>query len=174
MDAIKLARCALFAAGMALCAWIAIPLPPVPITLQSFALLLCLQLLGGKYGSITCLVYLLLGALGVPVFSGFRGGLGALLGPTGGYLLGFLLTALCYWAITARLGSRLPVRIAAGCVGLLLCYGFGTVWVLIYTAGAGTVSIWTALGQYVLPFLLPDALKLAAAVSLAQRLRRFV
>ena len=85
--------CAIGAALIAVCAWISIP-AEVPFTLQTFAIFAVCGLLGGRRGTVSVLVYLLLGAVGLPVFSGFRGGLGALLGTTGGYILGFLALAL--------------------------------------------------------------------------------
>ena len=120
------------------------------------------------------LVYLLLGAAGLPVFSGFRGGIGALLGATGGYLLGFLLTGLVY-----RLFEHLPrrpwLRAAALVLGLALCYAFGTAWfVKVYTAASGPISVAAALGWCVFPFLLPDGVKLALAMLLARRIRPLI
>ena len=78
--------CSLFASLTAVCAWIAVPLPGVSFTMQTFAVLLCLGILGGKWGSVSILLYLLLGIVGLPVFTGFRGGAAALLDPTGGFL----------------------------------------------------------------------------------------
>ena len=87
---------ALFVAVMAICSWVSIP-SAVPFTLQTFAVFCALCLLGGKRGTIAILVYIALGAIGLPVFSGFSGGIGILLGTTGGYIWGFLLTGLLYW-----------------------------------------------------------------------------
>ena len=89
MKARNLARCALFVSLMAVCAWIGLPLPPVRFTLQTLAVMTALGLLGAKWGAVSVTVYLLLGLGGLPVFSGFRGGPGVLLGITGGYLWGF-------------------------------------------------------------------------------------
>ena len=86
----NMALCGLFTAVLAICAWISVPMGDTVITLQTFGIFLTLRLLGGKRGTVTVLVYLLLGAIGAPVFSGFRGGLGALLGTTGGYIFGFI------------------------------------------------------------------------------------
>ena len=85
---------ALFAALLCICAWISLPLGALTFTLQTFAIFLALLTLGGKWGSVSILVYIFLGAMGLPVFSGFQGGLGALFGPTGGCIFGFMLTAL--------------------------------------------------------------------------------
>ena len=123
----ELARAALFAALIAICSWISIP-TAVPFTLQTFAVFLALGVLGGKLGTLSVAVYLLLGAVGLPVFAGFQGGLGALLGATGGYLAGFLLTALTVWGAERRLGKSAPVFLASCLLGLALCYLFGSVW----------------------------------------------
>lgn len=165
----NMARCALFTALLCVCSWIAIPLPPISLTLQTFGIFLALGLLGGKWGSAACLTWLLLGAAGLPVFSGFRGGLGMLLGTTGGYLWGFLLTCLVYWLMTTLFGGK--ARILAMILGLLCCYGCGTVW---YSFGYlnGAASLLPALAQCVLPYLLPDAIKLLLAHRLTNRLQR--
>lgn len=169
-----LALCALFAALIAVCAWISIP-ATVPFTLQTFAVFAALGLLGGKRGTVAIVVYLLLGAVGLPVFSGFQGGIGALLGTTGGYLLGFLLSGLIIWAMEARFGDKTRVFIVSAVLGMLVCYAFGTVWYLVvYARTKGAVSLATVLGWCVVPFLLPDAVKIALAVLLRGRLKRHV
>lgn len=102
-----MALIAAFAAVITVCAWISVP-AAVPFTLQTFAVFLAVGLLGGKRGTIAVAVYILLGAVGVPVFSGFNGGLGALLGITGGYILGFLAAAAVMWGLTSVLGGSVP------------------------------------------------------------------
>lgn len=169
-----LAGTGLMAALIVLCAWLTIP-TVVPFTMQTFAIFLAVGLLGGKLGSLSVGVYLLLGAVGLPVFSGFRGGAGALVGVTGGYLLGFLLIALVMWLGEHLWGDSMVVFILSAIVGLAVCYAFGTAWyLLLYTRNTGPVSLWVVLAQCVFPFLIPDALKLALAVALRQRLRRVV
>lgn len=169
-----LALCALFAALIAVCAWISIP-ATVPFTLQTFAIFAALGLLGGKRGTVAVAVYLLLGAIGVPVFAGFQGGIGALLGTTGGYLLGFLLTALIVWGMEARFGSKTGVFLLSAVLGMLVCYAFGTAWYLVvYALTKGAISLATALGWCVVPFLIPDAVKIALAVLLRGRLKRHI
>ena len=158
----KLTRCALFAAMMALCAWIGIPLGHTVFTMQTFGVLLALGILGGKRGTISILCYLLLGAAGLPVFSGFRGGIGAILGPTGGYLWGFLATGLVFWLLEKW------SRPAAMVAGILVCYACGTIWYMTYTGGA----LAAVLAQTVLPYLIPDALKLVLALRLTKRLKK--
>ena len=104
---VDLAYIALFAVLMAVCAWITIPIPKpfVQFTLQTFAVFMALITLGGRRGLYVTVVYLLMGAVGVPVFSGFRGGLSVLLDTTGGYIIGFVASALVYWANPCRWSS---------------------------------------------------------------------
>lgn len=103
---------------MAICAWISIP-TAVPFTLQTFAVFLVTGLLGLKCGTLSVLVYLLLGAVGLPVFTGFKGGIGALLGTTGGYLVGFVFIALTVGLLTKFLGRSLPVLICSMALGMI-------------------------------------------------------
>ena len=166
----ELARAALFAALIAICSWISIP-TAVPFTLQTFAVFLALGVLGGRLGARAVGVYLLLGAVGLPVFAGFSGGLGALLGATGGYLLGFLLTALTVWGAERLWGRSAPVFLASCLAGLGLCYLFGTVWfAAVYASSSGPVGLAAVLGWCVAPFVLPDLAKLALALALRRRL----
>lgn len=171
---LDLAYIGIFTAIITVCSWISIP-TAVPFSLQTFAIFLALLLLGGKNGFFAVCAYLLLGAVGVPVFTGFKGGIAALVGNTGGYLLGFLLLAGLYWLMSAHCGDTLLWQTLALAGGLLLCYAFGTAWFMfLYIKANGAVSLLTVLGWCVFPFLLPDAAKLAFALFLAKKLKRFV
>ena len=171
---VDMAYIALFAVLMAVCAWITIPMT-VPFTLQIFAVFAALVTLGGRRGTYAVVVYLLLGAVGLPVGAGFQGGLGWLLGTTGGYIVGFLCIALIYWLMTAKLGESLPVSIAACVLGLAVCYVFGTIWfIAVYARTTGPVGVMTALGWCVFPYVIPDLLKLVLAVTLSQRIKGFL
>lgn len=171
---VDLAYIALFAVLMAVCAWITIPMT-VPFTLQIFAVFAALVTLGGRRGTYAVVVYLLLGAVGLPVGAGFQGGLGWLLGTTGGYIVGFLCIALLYWLLTAKLGESLPVVIAACVLGLALCYAFGTAWfMMVYARTSGPVGVMTALGWCVFPYIIPDLVKLVLAVLLSRRVKQFL
>ena len=163
---------ALFAVLLAVFSWTTIPFA-VPFTLQTFGVYVALMLLGGKKGTIAIALYILLGAVGVPVFSGFKGGVGALLGPTGGYIFGFLATGLVYILMEKRtFRFRAPVSLA---IGTILCYAFGTIWfVIVYSGKVGPISGWTALLKCVIPFILPDAAKLALADLVSRRVKKFV
>lgn len=169
---LDLAYIALFAVLMTVCAWIMIPFA-VPFTLQTFAVFLTLTTLGGRRGLYAIAVYLLLGAVGLPVFSGFQGGLGILLGTSGGYLLGFLASGLMYHLLTRTWGTSIRmIRLACG-VGLLTCYAIGTLWFWgIYAKGSADVPNLFLL--CVIPFLLLDFLKLALALWLAPRLQKYM
>lgn len=171
---VDLAYVALFAVLIAVCAWVSIPMT-VPFTLQTFAVFAALGILGGRRGTFAVVVYILLGAVGLPVFSGFQGGLGALLGTTGGYILGFLGSALLYWGITRWLGSKPMVMAAAMVLGLLLCYGFGTAWFLqVYAKTSEAVGVMTALSWCVFPFVIPDLAKLGLALLLSRRVGKYL
>lgn len=165
---------AMFAVIIAVCSWISIP-TTVPFTLQTFGIFCAVGMLGGKRGSLSVLVYILLGAVGIPVFAGFSHGIGALLGATGGYIVGFLLLAMAYWLITSLFGEKLPVMIAAMVLGLILCYAFGTVWfMIVYTKNNEAIGLWTALTWCVFPFIIPDLLKMALAILLTKRVGKYV
>ena len=165
---------ALFTALLAICAWITVPFT-VPITLQTFAVLTTVGMLGKKRGTICVLVYLALGACGLPVFSGFKGGLGSLLGTTGGYLVGFVFTALISGFLIEKSGDSAVKMYISMVIGVLVCYAFGTAWFyFVYTNGTGPVGIITILSWCVFPFLLPDAAKIALSVFIVQRLRKVV
>lgn len=165
---------ALMAVIIAVCSWISIP-TTVPFTLQTFGVFMAVGLLGGKKGTISVLVYILLGAVGVPVFAGFSSGIGVLLGTTGGYIVGFLLSGLVYWAMTAAFGEKLPIMIIAMVLGLLVCYAFGTAWfMIVYAKNTAPIGLMTALGWCVFPFIIPDCIKIALAVVLTKQLKKYV
>jgi biotin transport system substrate-specific component len=161
---------ALFAVLIAVCAWIAIP-AAVPYTLQTMGLFLTMGLLGGRRAALTVTVYLLLGMIGLPVFSGFRGGLGVLLGITGGYLIGFLFAALVYWLITAKRSGHFLTMIFGMIAGLLVDYAFGTAWFMLFYAQAyGAIGLSAALSMCVIPFVIPDLIKLGIAAAAVKTL----
>lgn len=169
-----LASVAMGAALIAVCSWISVPslLPSMaPFTMQTFAVCLVAALFGRRLGLWTVAAYLLLGAVGAPVFAGFKGGVAGLLGTTGGYLVGFLFTALAVGSAVDRLGRRIPVLALSMAWGILLCYAFGTAWyVLVYARTSGAVGVGTALARCVVPYLIPDGIKLSLAALLTRRL----
>lgn len=165
---------AVFVALMAICAWISFSVP-VPFTLQTFGVFVTVGILGGKRGSLSILIYLLLGAIGVPVFSGFRGGIQALLGATGGYIIGFLLSALAMWGMEKLLGKKTWALALSMVLGLLVCYAFGTIWfMVVYAQNSGAIGLMTALGWCVFPFIIPDIIKIALALLLTKTITHAV
>ena len=161
---------AIFAVLIAICSWISIP-TTVPFTLQTFAVFLAVGVLGGKRGTLSILIYLLLGAIGVPVFAGFTGGIGIVLGTTGGYIIGFLFSGLIMWAMEQLLGKKTWVLALSMVLGLLVCYAFGTAWfMVVYAKQAGAVGLLTALGWCVFPFIIPDIIKIVLALVICKRL----
>ncbi len=159
---------------IAVCSWISIP-TTVPFTLQTFAVFLAVGVLGGRRGTFAVLVFILLAAVGLPVLAGFTGGLGILLGTTGGYILGFLFSALLYWAITKALGEKTAVMAAAMVLGLVVCYAVGTAWfMVVYARANGPVGLTAALGWCVFPFIIPDLAKIALAMALTRVLKPHV
>ncbi len=169
LKTIDLVYIGLSAALIAVCAWIAIPLT-VSVTLQTFAICLICGLLGWKRGVLAVIVYILLGMVGLPVFTGFKSGIAAITGPTGGYIVGFILTALIIGIAADKLGQKLWVNILFMTIGILVCYLFGTIWFMI----AYKVTFLSALASCVIPFLLPDAVKIILAALLVNRLKRFI
>jgi len=163
----------LAAALISICAWITVPLT-VPITLQTLGICLVAGLFGAKRGTLSVLIYILLGAIGVPVFSGFKGGIGVLFGATGGYILGFIFTALIVGIVSEK--SEKLWAIALAMLGaVLVCYAFGTAWfAYIYAKNNTPQSLATILGWCVFPFILPDIIKIAIAAVLTKKLKRFI
>lgn len=162
-----IAMVALMTVMICLCSWINISLfTVIPFTMQTFAIYCTLLLLGGKRGNIAMLLYILMGTAGLPVFSGFNAGFGALLGPTGGFILGFLLCTLLYWLLEKHMNHILLLAL-----GTLLCYAFGTFWfVKVYSFGGSPISVGAALMSCVIPFIVPDAAKLALAAVISRRI----
>ena len=168
----RMTRIALCAALLAPCAWLSVPTQP-PFTMQTFGIFLTLLLLGAKDGTIAIGLYILLGALGVPVFSGFNGGMGALMGPTGGYIVGFLLICLIFGLLCGK-GAGLWLKALALLLGLAVCYAFGTLWfVKVYGDMKGPISTLSALSMCVFPFIVPDLAKLALALWAEKRLEKY-
>lgn len=165
---------AVFAVIMAICSWISIP-ATVPFTLQTFGVFIAAGVLGGKRGTLSVLVFILLGAVGIPVFANFSGGIGVLAGPTGGYIIGFLFSALVMWAMEKLPGKKSIMQIVSMVVGLVVCYAFGTAWfMVVYGKANGPVGLVTALGWCVFPFIIPDLIKIALAYVLSRKLRKYV
>lgn len=164
----------IFAVLIAISSWISIP-AAVPFTLQTMGIFTTIGILGGKRGTEAVLVYMFLGIIGIPVFSGFQGGIGVLFGNTGGYIVGFLFSALLMWGMEKLFGRNRIVLVISMIAGLLVCYAVGTVWFMtLYTRNSGSVGIWAVLSWCVFPFVLPDLGKIALSMVLTRKLGRMV
>lgn len=171
---LDLAYIGLFAALIAVCSWIQIPLT-VPVTLQTMGICIAAGLLGIKRGTISILVYIILGLIGVPVFAGFSAGPGVLFGMTGGYIIGFIFTALIVGLMVKLLGKKVWVYVLSMVLGIAVCYAFGTAWfMVIYTRDVEAISLAGALGMCVTPFIIPDIIKIAVATLICTRLNKYV
>ena len=170
MKTIDMTYVALFSVLIVICSWISVP-TAVPFTMQTFAVFLAVAVLGGKRGTLTVVLYLLMGAAGLPVFSGFMGGVGRLFDITGGYMLGFLLAALFMWLMERIFGKRNVVLALSMVIGILICYVFGTAWfVCFYGQSGGLTAVSTVLITCVLPFVIPDAIKICLVMVFRKRL----
>jgi len=157
----------LFAALTAVGAFLAIPIGPVPIVLQNMFVYLAGLLLGARWGLASVGVYLLAGACGLPVFAGGLGGLGRFIGPTGGYLIGYLPAVFLIGKISERVQPRMGYDVLAMICGTLVLYACGVSWLKIVSGMPPAKAL--AVGMY--PFLIGDALKIAAAAVIAKALR---
>ncbi|MCI8893487.1 MAG: biotin transporter BioY [Lachnospiraceae bacterium] len=176
MTTAELVTIALVAAILCILAPISIPVgfTPIPITLGWFAVVMAGIVLGGKKGTVCVLIYILLGAAGLPVFSGYSGGFQKILGPSGGYLWGYLFLAWltgCFAEMGGRNLAQMMRRTAVGAVlGAVICYAFGTVWMGVQLHMTPMEALWAG----VIPFVPLDAAKtvlaLAACCPLRQRL----
>ncbi|MDR0292878.1 MAG: biotin transporter BioY [Oscillospiraceae bacterium] len=163
---LTLCLCGLFAALSAVLSWTSIPIGPVPIALTHVSIFMAAGLLGPWYGTASQLVFVLLGAAGVPVFTGFRGGLGHIAGPLGGFIFSYIATVFVTGLLIDRFGTKLPVLVPALAAGWLFTYGFGVPWI----AWQLQIGIPQALTAYCLPFLPGDAAKTALCAVLLNRL----
>lgn len=158
---------ALMTAVTCILAPLSIPIGPVPISLTNFAIYLSLYLLDWKKGTISYILYLLLGLVGLPVFSGFTGGIGKLAGPTGGYIIGFIPMAIIAGIVIDKYSEKWLLCLLAIIVGTIVCYALGTAW-LAYEA---KMDMMAALWAGVIPFIPGDLVKMALAILIAPKIK---
>lgn len=166
----SMAACALMAALTAVLSQIVVPIGPVPINLATVAVFLAGALLGPWLGGLSLLVWAVMGALGIPVFAMFNGGLGALFGATGGYIIGYIPAAVLVGLILRAFESRrrrLWIYPVSMVVSALVYFVIGTAWYMMLSGASFAV----AMSACVLPFLPGEAVKIAAATGIAWRLR---
>lgn len=166
----------LFTTLLAVCAWICIPMA-VPFTMQTFAVFLAMLVLGGKRGTMVIFIYLLLGLIGVPVFSGGTAGIGSLLGPTGGYMIGWVFLGLFVFLGDKIVGKGMKKRMQFTIlfIGLVICYFFGTLWfVKIYANNGEFIGFASALSICVFPYVIPDIMKMFLAFLVSKRMKNII
>ncbi len=160
-----LALCGLFAALMAVGAWISIPVSSgISFTLQLLAIMVCASLLPPMYAALSVVAYVLLGAVGLPVFSNFGAGVGILFGVTGGYIIGFIPAAWLTAFIISKWGREIWKQVIAMAAGVLLCYAFGSAWFMISLGR----TLMQTLSVCVIPYIPFDLLKIAVSVLLSK------
>ena len=159
-----LVQVSIFAIIIAICSYISIPLT-IPITLQTFGIFITCLLLGGKRGTSSIILWILLGIIGLPVFSSFKSGISAIIGPTGGYIIGFIFTGIIMWLYESFYKNNKIFTILTMFFGQIICYTFGTVWfILIYINKGSQMSISKALSICITPFILFDIIKIILAL----------
>lgn len=174
---------AVSAALITICSWISITIGPVPFTLQTMAIFAVLMTIGGARGSVAVVIYLLLGLVGVPVFAGFKGGPASFLGPTGGFLVGFAVASLV-WILLEKLlrdkmSSSAVKRILYGVINAVICevvmYTIGVIWfMVVYGQQTGPVGLGATLTMCVVPFIIPDIVKIAVAIVIGERAGKLI
>ena len=174
IKAVDIVSVAMMTALIVICSWISIPVGNIPVTLQTFAVCAAVGIFGMKKGTLSVAVYLLLGIVGLPVFAFFKGGIGTLFGATGGYTLGFVLCAIISGLIINK-SRKIPVMISGFAIGLVACYVTGTLWFLfVYMKDTGTRGLITAITTCVLPFVIPDIIKIVLAAVVSDSVRKKV
>lgn len=163
----QMAVIALMTALMCILGPMSIPIGAVPISLTNFVIYLTIYLLGTKLGTISYCIYLLIGMAGLPVFSGYSGGLGKLAGPTGGYLVGFIFMAILSGIFIQKYHGKTLFSILGMVLGTLVAYFFGTVWFIL----EAKCTILYALTVCVFPFLIGDAVKILVASKIGPLIR---
>ena len=147
-----------------------IPISPVPISLGILGIFFAVYVNGWLWGTVSCVLYLLLGFVGVPVFTGFTGGITKLLGPTGGYMIGYIFLSLIAGFFISKFENKIPLHILGMVLGTICCYALGTVWLAISLK----MSFGAALVAGVIPFIPADAVKMAIAVAIGIPVRKAI
>lgn len=169
MNLKKLILAAIFAAITSVFSIISIPVGEVPITLSLFAVFLSAMILGGKFGAISQLIYIAIGVVGIPVFANFRSGIGVLAGPTGGFIISYVVMAGVMGLLIEKTKNKSRINMALiMLLGLLICYALGTAHFMIVMS----TSFYKALTITVLPFVFFDILKIMGATVLAFEIRK--
>ncbi|MBO6154835.1 MAG: biotin transporter BioY [Lachnospiraceae bacterium] len=160
----QMATCAIMAALLCVLAPLALPIGPVPISLATLVVYLAAYILEPKWSVVSVAVYLLLGLVGLPVFSGGKAGVGTLVGPTGGYLIGYLFLALISGIFIHKVGNGIALSVVGMIIATAVLYLFGTVWFVKMM----DTDVAYAMSVCVLPFIPGDIIKIVAATLLGK------
>ena len=168
LDAKTMTKIAVMTAVTCILGPVSIPIGPVPISLTPLAILLSVYVIGTIEGTVSTFLYVLMGAIGLPVFGGFSGGFGIIAGPTGGYIIGYIFLALIAGWFIHNFYDIIWVQFLGMCLGTAVLYTFGTVW-LAKVAG---MSFQAALAAGVLPFIAGDILKIICTIALGRAINK--
>lgn len=168
MSTVNIVMIALFAAILCVISPFSIPIGPIPLSLATFVIYVSLFFLGWKRGMIACLAYLIIGLAGVPVFTGFSGGIGKLAGPTGGYLIGYIFVALIAGIFIEKYEKSIVLCLVGLVLGTVVLYAFGTAWFCLSTGS----HLGAALALCVLPFIPGDCIKIVSASLIGQSVKK--
>ena len=163
----QMATCAIIAALMCILGPLSIPIGPVPVSLTNLVVLLAAVLLGAKLSTVSAVVYILLGLVGLPVFSGFQGGVAKLAGPTGGYIIGFIFLAFISGLFFEKTNGRFVLSAVGMVIGTAVLYLFGTIWFVLMM----DCDVAYALSVCVVPFIPFDLVKIVIALFLGKAIR---
>ncbi len=171
--AMEITTVALFTVSLVICSWVVIPFGSIPFTMQTFALFLAIYTIGPRLSLYVLVSYLLLGIVGLPVFSGFNSGFGAVIGVTGGYLVGFFFPIICTLISQKIFSNKAWLTLLSSIVGLILCYALGTWWFInVYSSNNETIGVFSVLAITVFPFVIPDLFKIGLAYAISKTLRK--
>lgn len=171
LSVLTMVQVALITAVICVAGPYAIPIGAIPVSITIFALFLGLYALGWKLGTLACVLYILIGLVGAPVFSGFSGGAQKLAGPTGGYIIGYIFLCIVSGIFIDKFEKKYWLHIIGMIIGVLVCYIFGTAWFIISIPGK---TLLAALNACVFPFIPFDGVKIAVAVLVGPSIRKGV
>lgn len=163
---------ALFTAVIVVCSWLSVSFSAVPFTLQTLGVFTAVAVLGLKRGTLAVGFYIVLGLIGLPVFHSFQGGFGVLMGSTGGFIIGLFVSSIIIGAINFKNSKSLKMMLISMCIGQVAVYLFGVLWFVFVYGSEGSFA--TVLLTTVVPFIIPDILKIFLSAVISTRVSKYV